>query len=293
MDDVDPAAVVRAAVRWLFVGVPRGRSALSRPVPSMFVVWTSVWQGAIAALVLGLLLFGASDALPARMAAASLGVFGALVLAGGFVVAAAVDMTVPPPIRRAVAADAAILPAGVRAIGPGAVLVERPEGAVLAVGGPADAGAVAAVTARGDVRWVVGLGGADVDPAWSAAAPGAWVGPATGAPWSGDDLRVEALGERGDVVLCHRPSGSVIVGELFTPAAGDHGRPAGRVARLLATDRLAPPFGWKLAVRDRLALAEAADRVLAGGVDRLVPLRGAPVHDGAREAWADAFAFVR
>jgi hypothetical protein len=97
---------------------------------------------------------------------------------------------------------------------------------------------------------------------------------------------IEGAPQLGEVVMLHRPSGTLIVADLIFNFGGQHD-PWTRMFLWLATigGKYDPgmTFPFKLAIKDEADFAESIREVLAWDFDRLIVGHGIPIASGAKE----------
>lgn len=174
-----------------------------------------------------------------------------------------------------------------------------------------------AVTELGTVRWLVGpcLVHHFYLPQWQAAFPEAALCGAPGlaekrkdlpfsvrlpeeAPGSWDDvLRLELIGGApfmNEVVFLHAPSRTLILTDLAfnRPAGTPDG--AALFHRLVgARNHFGPHRIIRFGMRDRAAGRRSIDRILEWDFDRIVVSHGAVLESGGKNAFREAFAYLR
>lgn len=178
-----------------------------------------------------------------------------------------------------------------------------------------------AVDALGTVRWFVSpntLHHLFVE-AWAKAYPEAelWAAPLlaqkrSDIPWTGTLEGPESVSWDGpvvdvavmdghphhrEVVVLHRPSGTLVVADMvgnFGQDAASYARSQAVGLRLLTMwQRPTPPLEWKLSVSDRQALQRSVERIRNWSFERIVVAHGPIIRSEAESVFADAFAFVR
>lgn len=94
-----------------------------------------------------------------------------------------------------------------------------------------------------------------------------------------------------EVVVLHRPTGTLLVGDFAWHVTPRMSAPA----RLWAGWRqgVRPTPGFRLAVRDRDAARASLERILAWDFDRIVPGHGEVVETGGRAALVQGYAWLR
>ncbi len=99
-----------------------------------------------------------------------------------------------------------------------------------------------------------------------------------------EQLVVQGAPKMSEVVLCHKPSRTLIVSDLFFNIV----RPANFMTKVLTTfmgtrGKLAKSRGWSMMMEDNAAFEASVRKVLAWDFDKLVMAHGEVVEKDARE----------
>jgi hypothetical protein len=111
------------------------------------------------------------------------------------------------------------------------------------------------------------------------------------APWADvlDQVHLAGAPSIDETVFLHRPTRTLIVTDLLFHVVDSPSRLTPWMLRLTGTwGKLAVSRLWSLARRDRAALADAVDQVLAWPVARLIPAHGSIVDSNAPTRVAEA-----
>jgi hypothetical protein len=122
------------------------------------------------------------------------------------------------------------------------------------------------------------------------------LGSAPDPAWSQDLDQAAVLGHRfvTELVFLHRPSGTLIVGDLCFRIGEGAPRPMRAVARAMgAYDQARPTPMFRLGLRNRIAARRSLDRVLSWDFDRIILGHGEPIEAGGPGALRDAYAWLR
>jgi hypothetical protein len=122
------------------------------------------------------------------------------------------------------------------------------------------------------------------------------LGSAPDPAWSQDLDQAAVLGHRfvTELVFLHRPTGTLIVGDLCFRIGESAPRPMRAVARAAGTyHRARPTPMFRVGLRNRIAARRSLDRVLGWDFDRIVLGHGEPIETGGPNALRDAYAWLR
>jgi hypothetical protein len=122
------------------------------------------------------------------------------------------------------------------------------------------------------------------------------LGSAPDPAWSHDLDQAAVLGHRfvTEIAFLHRPSGTLIVGDLCFRIGESAPRPMRAVAKATgAYDQARPTPMFRLGLRNRIAARRSIDRVLSWDFDRIILGHGEPIDTGGPSALRDAYAWLR
>jgi hypothetical protein len=122
------------------------------------------------------------------------------------------------------------------------------------------------------------------------------LGSAPDPAWSQDLDQAAVLGHRfvTELVFLHRPTGTLIVGDLCFRIGESAPRPMRAVARAAgAYNQARPTPMFRLGLRNRIAARRSLDRVLGWDFDRIVLGHGEPIETGGPKALRHAYAWLR
>jgi hypothetical protein len=121
------------------------------------------------------------------------------------------------------------------------------------------------------------------------------LGSAPDPAWSQDLDQAPVLGHRfvTEVAFLHRPSGTLIVGDLCFRIGESAPRPMRAVARATgAYNQARPTPMFRLGLRNRIAARRSLDRILSWDFDRIILGHGEPIEKGGPSAMRDAYAWL-
>jgi hypothetical protein len=122
------------------------------------------------------------------------------------------------------------------------------------------------------------------------------LGSAPDPAWSEDLEQAAVLGHRfvTEIAFLHRPSGTLIIGDLCFRIGESAPRHMRAVARATgAYDQARPTPMFRLGLRNRIAARHSLDRILSWDFDRIILGHGEPIETGGRSALRDAYAWLR
>jgi hypothetical protein len=114
--------------------------------------------------------------------------------------------------------------------------------------------------------------------------------------WSQDLDQAAVLGHRfvTEIAFVHRPSGTLIIGDLCFRIGESAPRPMRAVAKATgAYDQARPTPMFRLGLRNRIAARRSLDRILSWDFDRIIVGHGEPIETGGHRALRDAYAWLR
>jgi hypothetical protein len=115
--------------------------------------------------------------------------------------------------------------------------------------------------------------------------------------WAGELDQALVRGHRAmpEVVFLHRPSRSLVIGDLgmhFGPSAAPATRFMAQLGRIYGRLRPTPAFRMLFRRRDRPATRASFERILAWDFDRIVVGHGDNIETGGREALREAYGWL-
>lgn len=122
------------------------------------------------------------------------------------------------------------------------------------------------------------------------------LGSAPNPAWSQDIDQAAVLGHCfvTEIAFLHRPSGTLIVGDLCFRIGESAPRPMRAVAKATgAYDQARPTPMFRLGLRNRVAARRSVDRILSWDFDRIVLGHGELIDAGGHSAVRDAYAWLR
>jgi hypothetical protein len=114
--------------------------------------------------------------------------------------------------------------------------------------------------------------------------------------WQGtlDQLVIRGAPRLNEVAFLHRPSRTLIVSDLVFNVRVPKGLGTALVLRLMGTHgRLAQSRLWRLYGKDRAAIRQSLERLMAWDFERVLPGHGDPYVGDARAAMTDALWCLR
>jgi glyoxylase-like metal-dependent hydrolase (beta-lactamase superfamily II) len=114
--------------------------------------------------------------------------------------------------------------------------------------------------------------------------------------WAGvlDQIVIRGAPSMNEVVFLHRPSRTLLASDLVFNVREPTGFATGLLLRVMGTHkRLAQSRLWRRYTKDRAALRQSLEKMLAWDFDRVLPGHGAPLESNARPAMTEALWSLR
>lgn len=113
--------------------------------------------------------------------------------------------------------------------------------------------------------------------------------------WAVDVDQVAILGNRWltEIAFFHRPSGTVILGDIGYPIGADSPLKTRLMARIAGVyERVRPTLDYRLTVKNEATLRRSIQDLLAWDFDRVIPGHGEIVETGGKQAVIDGFDWI-